>query len=107
MSLATINKNSSKIEPGRLNRQAFLRYLHSLIVTGDSGREVDNRQLDDTRHRALYRWEVEGNTPDFFAADRWLSYFEIHIEEYFIFCCQENLDPWEQSEPSWHLLPRR
>lgn len=85
-----------------LNRRAFLQYLETIIVTGDFGREIDGQFFDQTRNRAYYRWREERAEPDFFAADRWLSYFSIHIDEYFNFCQQQGINPWAGKEPEWH-----
>jgi hypothetical protein len=85
-----------------LNQKAFIAFLDTLVSTRDGVRCVDGQKMDGTRARSYHRWTNYQAGPRFFAVDRWLSYFEIHIDDYFAFCLDQNLSPWAAREPDWH-----
>ena len=85
-----------------LNPVSWGKYLNDIIREVGDQRMVQGHPVKGNHARAYYRWVTEGTDPNFFAADRWLSYFEIHIQDYFTFCEGEDIDAWKGPEPEWH-----
>lgn len=88
----------------QLNREAVLAYLKTISVQSEHGVLIAGQRMDQTSVRAYYRWHHEGSTPDFFSLDRWLTRFEIHINDYLNFCLSEGYSPWARVAPDWELV---
>jgi hypothetical protein len=94
-----------RVTENSLNRSSVLLYLATIIKMDETGqRLVNGMPMDQTRTRAYFRWSIEGSTPDFFSLDRWLTFFDVHIEDYLNFCRAEGFNAWALSEPQWNLV---
>lgn len=63
---------------------------------------MNGHPFDNSRTRAYFRWVIEGTDPNFFAVDRWLSFFDLHVNDFFHFCDENRLPAWKGEEPDWH-----
>jgi hypothetical protein len=85
-----------------LERASWLDYLET-VATTDDGLRINGQRVTDSQRRALHRWRVEGASPSFFSADRFLTAFDLHIDDFFIHCLAHSLPIWASGHaPVWH-----
>lgn len=91
-----------------LNAEAWQAFLSENIGQDSQGNRTFAGQpiSDGTVARAIHRWSVEKSDPDFWAADRFLCHFSIHIDQFLEEWCQEkDVSPWACEEPTWNRRP--
>jgi len=93
--------------PSDLDPDAWAEYVSGLVVLEESGqRLVNDRPMSESQSRAFFRWTEERSAANFFAADRWLCAFDLHIDGFFAWCEKHGRCPWARGEePEWHRLP--
>ena len=93
-----------KPRPSRdaLNRLTWIRFLYTYThaETGEATR-FNGKPMKDSHKRAVYRWIHEGSSPSVWTADSFLVYYEMILEDYFVWCEDFGLEAWANGAPDW------
>ena len=88
-----------------LNRKSWLEFIASYIY-GEPGQPTrfNGKRVKDSHKRAIYRWTHEGNSPSIWTADAFLVYYEMILEDYFVWCEDLGKEAWARGAPDWWNL---
>jgi hypothetical protein len=93
-----------------LNGDAWRKFIDDHLTQDPDGYRLFAGApiTDQSLVRALHRWTEERSSPDFWAADRFLCRFGLHIDDFIEDWCREHhCSPWAKEEPRWHRMPEQ
>lgn len=94
-----------------LNPEAVLAFIRSIsheepTFSGRGGKgtvlHIAGRAPGAYASRTLRHWQEGDHPPSLWGLDRFLTNLEIHIDRYFDYCEEKELNPWVGDKPAWH-----
>jgi hypothetical protein len=100
-------RRSRRCRADDLDVEAWSRFLLDRVLSkpdrGHRARLANGRPIEGSDQRALYRWLTERNRPSIWSADRFLTRYGGHLDDFFRFCEEEGLEPWASGQaPAWY-----